>query len=231
MPFSSSKPKHAVDAGRRGGRSRSKAKRAAVRRNGRLGGRPRKPEVKGPLLTAIEQATAPREHIPIDPLAARPPLDVLRRRPQPYVLVVGSYRDSEREWDGYGPPPAPTCVRRKVFFRLLGGFTQLLGEAKLTGVVPSIEEIDNHLCGEVGAHLCSPGIDGNGKSRNTAAFKRARDRERAQIYRAVYWSIRYEVEGKTVEPRQRRIPRPPHPGDPAFARYVLEHGLPDEFDV
>jgi hypothetical protein len=142
------------------------------------------------------------------------------------VLVVLSYRSSEREWDGNGPPPAPTCIRKKVFFRRLGGFTQLLGEAMDTRVVPSIEKIDNYLCGEIDAHLCSPGIDGNGKSRNTAAFKRARARERALICRAVYWDILYSVQGKKVKPPQRRIPR--LPDDPAAAaRYVLKYGPPE----
>lgn len=214
LPFSWLKPKHAAEAGAIGGRSRSKAKRAAVRSNGRLGGRPRKPEVKPPLLSAMEQAaTAPRR---IDPSAGRPPLDALRCK---YVRVVfGSRPRSEREeehWQAIHEdvPCPPRVLRRKVFYRRLSGFTELLGEAVLTSAVPTIAAIENLL-----------DVD---ESR-VGARKSTRERERLRIVRAVYWEIFYAVEGKTINPPRARARRVPLPNTPAWHRYVLEHGLPDE---
>lgn len=84
----------------------------------------------------------------------------------------------------------------------------------LTGVVPSIKYIDNYLS----AHL---------DVSRAGARKSTRERERWRIVRAVYWDIRLTVQGKKVEPPQRRVPRPPD--DPAaFARHVLKYGPPDE---
>jgi hypothetical protein len=223
LPFSWLNPNQAAVAGaaggKRGGLSRSKWKRAAARVNGKLGGRPRKPEVKPPLLAAIEQAAAkPRVLCSIDPLAGRPSLDAWRNK---YVRVVaGSKPRGEQEeeyWQStHEDVPCPPLVSyHKVRYRKIAGYAQLLGEAVLTGVVPTIKQIDLYL---------SPHLDVS----RVGARKSTRERERLRIVRAVYWDILWTVQGKKVKPKQKRTPRPPHNDPAAFARYVLEHGLPDE---
>lgn len=214
MPFSWLQPLRARELGKRGGQSKSEPKQAAARINGHNGGRPRKQELEPPLARLIRDTD---KLAPVDPRAGRAPLDVLKRG---YVTVVIGAKVDEaedaRSWEENNRPALPYVVRRKIHLRKIAGFTQLHGEAMLTRVMPTIEEIDNYLAAAL-----------DGLSRH-GARKSTRERERLRVVRAVYWLIRFDVEGRKVSFTGHRLPR-----DPAkLAEYIKRHPerRPDEWE-
>ena len=130
--------------------------------------------------------------------------------------VKATKRSEEEYWQATheNVPCPPRVMYRNVRYHNIAGYTQLLGEATLTGVMPSIEYIDNYLS----AHL---------DVSRAGARKSTRERERLRVVRAVYWDILWTVQGKKVNPKQSRIPRPPD-DITALARHVLKYGMPDE---
>ena len=102
MPFRWYERQHAIDAGHKGGLSRSESKQAAARDNGRLGGRPRKQEMEPPLLALMRTSNTPSKLAPVDPRAGRAPLAVLNPNREFVTVVAGARVDEEqdaRSWE------------------------------------------------------------------------------------------------------------------------------------